>query len=118
MQSSRFTISNSAISVDLLGFVIGGMLESALSRPMNKWAYGEFDLINLGAAYGFGLCRNHPFVDGNKRTAFLTMMTFLRVNGRPFRPDADEATAVMIDLAAGKSDEDGLANWIRSRSAS
>lgn len=90
-----------------------GMLESALGRPRNKWAFGERDFAVLAVAYAFGLARNHPFVDGNKRAAFMAMMTFLRKNGIGFAPDAAEATVAIIDLAAGEIDEDGLARWIR-----
>ncbi|AHB49449.1 cytochrome C biogenesis protein CcmH [Hyphomicrobium nitrativorans NL23] len=90
-----------------------GMLESALGRPRNKWAFGERDLAVLAAAYAFGLARNHPFVDGNKRAAFMAMMTFLRKNAIAFVPDPAEATVAIVDLAAGEIDEDGLARWIR-----
>jgi death on curing protein len=90
-----------------------GMLESAINRPVNKFAYGETDLASLAAAYAFGLARNHPFVDGNKRAAFMVMVTFLRKNGVPFAPPEALATAAMIALAAGEVDEDGLARWIR-----
>jgi death on curing protein len=90
-----------------------GMLESALGRPQNKWAYGEPDLTTLAAAYGFGIARNHPFVDGNKRAAFIVTMVFLRKNGLTFQPKEALATAAMISLAAGEIDEDGFARWIK-----
>lgn len=90
-----------------------GLLESALGRPQNKWTYGESDLAALAAAYAFGLARNHPFVDGNKRAAFMVMMTFLRKNGVQFAPVEGVATEAMIALAAGEIDEDGLTRWIR-----
>ena len=90
-----------------------GMLESALGRPQNKGAFGETDYPVLAAAYAFGLARNHPFVDGNKRAAFMALMTFLRKNGIAFAPDPAQATVAMIDLAAGEIAEDGLARWIR-----
>ena len=89
------------------------MLESALARPQNKWAYGETDLAALAAAYGFGLSRNHPFVDGNKRAAFMCMMVFLRKNGIAFAPHSSHATVAMVNLAAGEIAEEGLARWIR-----
>lgn len=92
-----------------------GLLESAVMRPQNKWAYGETDIAVLAASYAFGLARNHPFIDGNKRAAFAAMMLFLRLNGVPFRPSPAEATAVILALAAGEVDEDGLARWIRDR---
>lgn len=90
-----------------------GLLESALARPQNKWAYGETDLAALAAAYAFALAKNHAFVDGNKRIAFLSMMTFLRLNAVPFRPSPPAATAMILEVAAGTVGEDGLARWIR-----
>jgi death on curing protein len=90
-----------------------GMLESAIGRPRNKWTYGETDLVALAAAYGFGVARNHPFVDGNKRAAFAAVMVFLRINGVPFAPDPALATAATQSLAAGEVDEDNFARWIR-----
>ena len=89
------------------------MLESALGRPRNKWSYGETDLAVLAAAYGFGIARNHPFVDGNKRAAFLVMVTFLGKNGIAFLVAEDMATVAITALAAGEIDEDGLTRWIR-----
>lgn len=90
-----------------------GRLESALGRPQNKWAYGETDLAALAAAYAYGLARNHPFVDGNKRAAFMCMMVFLRKNGIDFSPDGSQATIAMVNLASGEIGEEGLALWIR-----
>ncbi|KPH81697.1 type II toxin-antitoxin system death-on-curing family toxin [Bosea vaviloviae] len=90
-----------------------GLLESAVARPINRFAYGETDLAALAAAYAFGLARNHPFIDGNKRAAFLAMMTFLRFNGIPFAPSQAMAAAAILALAAGEVDEDGLTRWIR-----
>lgn len=90
-----------------------GLLKSALGRPVNKWTYGETDLAVLAAAYGYGLARNHAFVDGNKRIAFMTMMIFLRINGVRISPSQPQATAIMLELAAGSVGEDGLARWIR-----
>lgn len=90
-----------------------GMLDSALGRPQNKFAYGERDMAALAAAYAFGIARNHPFVDGNKRAAFHAMMVFLRVNGIAFAPSQAEATVIILDLAAGEVNEDGLTRWIR-----
>lgn len=90
------------------------MLGSALDRPRNKWAYdSERDLAKLAAAYAFGVARNHPFVDGNKRAAFLCMMVLLLKNGIEIKPSEAEAIEAMQDLAAGDIDEDGLARWIR-----
>jgi death-on-curing protein len=92
-----------------------GLLESALLRPVNKWSYERCDLPTLAAAYAFGISRNHPFVDGNKRTAFAVMMIFLRLNGIAFRPKPTEATAAMLELAAGNLDEAALVRWIADR---
>jgi len=89
------------------------MLESALDRPRNKWSYGETDLAALAASYAFGLARNHPFADGNKRAALLAVYTFLGLNDIDFRADEAEGVVVFQDLAAGNIDEDGLARWIR-----
>jgi death-on-curing protein len=88
------------------------LLESALSRPINKFAYGETDLAALAAAYGFGIARNHPFVDGNKRTAFASIVVFLGLNGIELDAPPEAATAVMLSLAAGEIGEDDLARWI------
>jgi death-on-curing protein len=90
-----------------------GALESAIARPVNKWHYGETDMASLAAAYAFGLARNHPFVDGNKRTAFHALMVFLRVNGVRFAPDPAHATEIILSLAAGEVSEESLARWIR-----
>lgn len=91
-----------------------GMLLSALERPINKWQYEQPDLAALAAAYAFGLAKNHAFVDGNKRAAFLTMVVFLRKNNVRFAPDQAHATAIMISLAAGEVSEQSLARWIRN----
>jgi death on curing protein len=90
-----------------------GMLRSALERRINKWTYEQAPLAELAAAYAFGLAKNHAFVDGNKRIAFMTMMTFLRRNGIAFAPDAAQSTAIILALAAGEVSEDGLTRWIR-----
>jgi death-on-curing protein len=90
-----------------------GMLRSALERPVNKWHYEQAELPELAAAYAFGLAKNHAFVDGNKRAAFMTMATFLRKNEVPFAPDPAQATAMFMALAAGEVSEDSLARWIR-----
>ncbi|SFL13342.1 type II toxin-antitoxin system death-on-curing family toxin [Methylorubrum salsuginis] len=87
--------------------------ESALARPINRWRYDEADLASLAVAYAFDLARNHAFVDGNKRIAFVAMVMFLRLNGVAFRPNPAEATVVVFDLAAGKIDEFNLTRWIR-----
>ncbi len=89
-----------------------GLLESALARPINKFAYGETDLAVLTAAYGFGIARNHPFVDGNKRTALASMIVFLGLNRLDLVAPQEEATAIVLGLAAGEIREDVLASWI------
>jgi death-on-curing protein len=87
-------------------------LESALARPINKFAYGETDLAPLAAAYGFGIARNHAFVDGNKRTAQASMIVLLGLNGTDLDAPQDAATAVVLTLAAGEISEEALASWI------
>ena len=89
------------------------MLHSALDRARNKWAYENADLPELAAAYGFGIARNHPFIDGNKRTSLMAIFTFLGVNDIDFIvPEADFA-AIILSLAAGEVSEQSLARWIR-----
>lgn len=90
-----------------------GLLESALARPVNKYAYGETDLAALAAAYGFGIAKNHPFVDGNKRAAFAAIIVFLGLNGIDFVVPPESATAMILSLAAGEVSEESLARWIR-----
>ncbi len=90
-----------------------GLLESAVARPQNCWAYEQGDFASLAAAYAFGIARNHPFIDGNKRAAFAAMMVFLRFNGIAFAPQPAEATVIIRDLAAGSVSEESLARWIR-----
>ena len=90
-----------------------GLLESALARPLNKFAYGETDLAALAAAYAFGIARNHPFVDGSKRAAFGSMIVFLGLNGIDLDVPPEDATAIILEVAAGEIDEDGLARWLR-----
>jgi len=94
-----------------------GLLDSAMARPRNAALYGDPDAAALAAAYAFGVARNHPFVDGNKRTAAVVAETFLVLNG--FVLDATDAELVvaMLDLAAGGMGEDELADWFRSHLA-
>jgi death-on-curing protein len=94
-----------------------GALESALARPLNRWAYGDDDRCALAAVYAFGLARNHPFVDGNKRTAWVLARLFLRLNDVAITFAPDDALATVIPLAAGVLTEDGLAHWLRAHSA-
>jgi death on curing protein len=90
-----------------------GMLRSARERPVHKWTCEQAPLADIAAAYAFGLAKNHAFVDGNKRIAFMTMMTFLHKNGVPFAPDPAQSTAIILALAAGEVSEEGLTRWIR-----
>jgi death-on-curing protein len=90
-----------------------GLLQSALARPRHLVAYGEPDLAELAAAYGIGIANNHPFVDGNKRAAFLAVGLFLALNGWRLTVAQAEATLVMFDVAASVIDEEGFVAWIR-----
>jgi death-on-curing protein len=90
-----------------------GLLRSALERPVNKWHYEKAELPEIAAAYAFGLAKNHAFVDGNKRMAFLSMMIFLRRNGVGFAPDQAQAAMMILSLAAGEVSEASLARFIR-----
>lgn len=89
------------------------MLESALARPMNKFACGETDIAALAAAYAFGFARSHPVVDGNKRASFASIIVFLGLNGIDFDVPPAQATAMILSLAAGEVAEEGLTRWIR-----
>lgn len=89
------------------------LLESALARAQNKFAYGETSLAALAAAYAFGVARNDPFVDGNKRAAFACMIVFLGLNDIDFDVDPAMAAAAILALAAGEVEEEGLTRWIR-----
>ena len=89
-------------------------LESALARPQHRWVYGrKVDLAALAATYGFGLARNHPYRDGNKRVAFLAMLVFLGLNGHDLEAPEPEVVTVMLTLAAGDLSEAALAKWLR-----
>ena len=94
-----------------------GLLASALARPENLAAYGEPDAADLAAAYAFGIARNHPFIDGNKRTAWVVARLFLALSGVSLRFAPVDAITTVEDLAAGKLDEAALAIWFRSRSS-
>ncbi|MDD4887774.1 MAG: type II toxin-antitoxin system death-on-curing family toxin [Thiomonas sp.] len=91
-----------------------GLLESALARPLNLVAYGEPDVAALAAAYGVGLAKNHAFVDGNKRAAFLAVGLFLALNGQRLATTQADATLSMLAVASGDMSEDEFAAWIRS----
>lgn len=93
------------------------VLESALARPRQKWHYSETaDLATLAAAYGFGLVKNHPYRDGNKRIGFLALVTFLGINGQDLRATDAEVVTEIVALADGSVSEDDLAEWIRRHS--
>jgi death-on-curing protein len=91
------------------------LLEAACARPVNRAAYGETDLHTLAAAYAFGIAKAHAFIDGNKRTAFVTTLTFLRLNGLQMRPDPAEGVRMMEDLAAGEVSEAAFAGWLKGQ---
>lgn len=94
-----------------------GLLDSALARPLNLAAYGEPDLADLAASHGSGLAQNHPFVDGNKRAAFLSVGLFLGLNGCRLTASQAEATVAVFGLAAGDIDEPTFAAWLRDNIA-
>jgi death-on-curing protein len=96
-----------------------GLLDSALGQPINQFAYGRIDeLPRLAAAYAFGLARNHPFVDGNKRAAFIAAGLFLSMNGQRLVADKVEAYHMTLALAAGEASEEDFADWLRRNSQS
>lgn len=95
-----------------------GALESAMMRPRNLALYGEPDAAALAAAYAFGIARNHPFVDGNKRTAAVVAETFLVLNGHALQASDAELVVAILALAAGELAEDELADWFRGHLAS
>ena len=93
-----------------------GLLESALARPRHRWAYRRRpDLATLAAAYTYGLARNHPFRDGNKRIAFLTGVMFLGLNGRALDTNDADIVTVILGVASGQITEAALARWYRAR---
>jgi death-on-curing protein len=93
-----------------------GLLRSALARPENLAAYGENpDLAALAASYAFGIAKNHPFLDGNKRTALVVAVTFLNLNGYDFDAPSEDTYTVFLSLADGSISEDDLAAWFRPR---
>ena len=94
-----------------------GLLESAVARPRNLFAYGEEDLATLAAAYAFGIMRNHPFVDGNKRTGFIAAELFLAANGLELVASDEEALAFTLGLAGSEIGEAEYAAWLKANSA-
>lgn len=101
-----------------LGIREMGLLDSALHRPRNRLHYEPgSDLEILAAAYGFGIARNHPFVDGNKRVAFQAMYVFLGINGLTITADEEEVVRLVFELAAGNLSEAELVDWLRDNTA-
>jgi death-on-curing protein len=97
-----------------LGLRDRGLSDSALERPRNRLRYeDDADLASLAAAYGFGIAKNHPFIDGNKRVAFQAMYLFLGLNGLRIDATEEHVVATILALAAGELDESGLASWLR-----
>jgi death on curing protein len=97
-----------------LGLRDRGLLESAVDRPRNRWPYApDTPLVELAAGCGFGIARNHPFVDGNKRVVFQSMYAFLRLNGLIIEAEEADVVRVVLALAAGDLDEPGLADWLK-----
>ena len=90
-----------------------GLLESALARPANRAAYGDPDIAELAALYAIALARNHSFVDGNKRTAYVALELCLRLNGLRFPVSDAEAAVVMLQLAAGEISDEEFTTWVR-----
>ncbi|MFY9753354.1 MAG: type II toxin-antitoxin system death-on-curing family toxin [Candidatus Acidiferrales bacterium] len=91
------------------------LLESALARPRQLLAYGQSpDIVDLAAAYTTGIVRNHPLVDGNKRTGFVVGILFLELNGHRFRATEESAAQAVLDLAAGRLDESAFGAWLRT----
>jgi death-on-curing protein len=93
-----------------------GMLDSALGRPINLFNYEEPSLIQLSASYAYGLIKNHPFVDGNKRIAFATAVLFLELNGRKFNATEVDAVLNTLALAASEIDESKFSEWLEANS--
>ena len=97
-----------------LGVRDDGLLHSALARPLNRAGYGEPDMAELAALYAIAIARNHPFVDGNKRTAFAALVTFLALNGMVFEPPEVDATMAVLRLAASEATDDEFTDWVRA----
>lgn len=93
-----------------------GLLESALAAPVNRWRYEQASIPELAACYAFHLAGNHPFIDGNKRTSYICMRLFLRLNGMDLTADPEEKIRVMMDLSAGRLSFEELAEWVATNS--
>ncbi len=90
-----------------------GLLESTLARPLNRSAYGEPDITELAAVYALGIARNHPFIDGNKRTAYVALETFLALNGLTFPVSDADAVIMSLRMASGYISDDDFIAWVR-----
>ena len=93
-----------------------GLMHSALGKPQNLFAYGKPNLFELAASYAFGLVKNHPFIDGNKRTGFVVAVVFLELNGYKFQATEVDATLRTLALAAGEMSESAYAEWLKANS--
>lgn len=94
-----------------------GLLESALARPLNRSGYGEPDVAELAALYAISIARNHPFIDGNKRTAYVALETFLALNGFAFPASDEDSVLTMLSMAAGDLPDDEFTAWVRAHAA-
>lgn len=94
-----------------------GVLDSALAKPLHLQSYGQPDAAALAASYGYGISRNHPFIDGNKRTGFVAAELFLRLNGYQLIADDASCVLTMLDIAAGEISEETFATWLRTHSS-
>jgi len=97
-----------------LGLRDEGLLDSALARPLNRAGYGDPDIPELGALYAIAIARNHPFVDGNKRTAYVALESFLLLNGCRFPVSDAEAVVVMLAMTSGEIDDAEFIDWVRA----
>ncbi len=101
----------------LPGLRDGNLLESAMDRPRNLFGHERPDIFQLAASYAYGIARNHPFSDSNKRTAAMSAFVFLGLNGMDLHPTEESMASVILDLAAGELKEDALAIWLRENSS-
>jgi death-on-curing protein len=93
-----------------------GLLDSALGKPVNLFAYGQPTIFELAGSYAFGLVKNHPFIDGNKRAGFIVALTFLQINGWRLEASEVDATLRTLALAAGEMSEAAYADWLKANS--
>lgn len=91
-----------------------GLLDSALGKPLNLFAYGKPTLFDLAASYGYGIVKNHPFIDGNKRTGFIVAVTFLELNGLRFAASEVDTTVCTLALATGEMSEAAYSAWLKA----